>query len=60
MKLSAVIAALEAEKTRLGDVEVFTEYNDGRCTTCETPRPQVKHREIWRGHPAGKRYFISL
>ena len=60
MKLSALIATLQAFQRKLGDVEVFTEYNDGRATFAEEPHPVVRHREIWKGHSAGKRYFIDL
>ena len=57
---------LQKELKQFGDVEVFTEDNDGRSTSASRVelskwRPTfVSHREIWKGHSDGKRHFINL
>jgi hypothetical protein len=59
MKLSEVIKYLIEELNTRGDVEVYKEENDGRATYSYKYRPVLKYREIWKGHPDGKRHYLD-
>jgi hypothetical protein len=61
MKLEQLIAELQQQLALVGNVDLYTEVNDGRSTSAYSLRtPVIKYREIWKGHPAGKKWFLSI
>ena len=59
MKLSETIKYFQSLQAEIGDVDLFVEDNDGRCT-CSMPfKPKVTHRVIWKGHSAPPRYYVD-
>lgn len=58
MKISEVIAALESAQRELGDVELYSQVNDGRSTFAEKVNAKVVYTAIWAGHSQGKRNFL--
>lgn len=47
MKLSEIIAVLEREKARLGDVEISVLSSDGRSTWVSRYNPEIEHHKPW-------------
>lgn len=60
MKISEIIKSFENLQKIYGNIDCVTEAGDGRSTWAEPPRPRVSYTEIWKGHPAGKKWFVTL
>lgn len=59
MKISEMIKVLQQTQTKQGDIELFSEQNDGYSTWAEPATISIQYREIWHKHPAGKKWFVS-
>ena len=60
MKLSEMIMFLEAEKKRLGDVEVHTEMSDGHSTFgLPLKWTAVVFRKLWKGHGQPAQWYLT-
>lgn len=60
MRISAMIARLQTLQEKVGDIELFSEYNDGRVTWAEPTNLNITNREIWPGHSAGRKNFVTV
>jgi len=60
MRISEMIAFLDSERARLGDVEVYEEKKDmGSTRYCPLKWSPMTRRKLWTTHPDPRWYLTS-
>lgn len=58
MKLSEFIKYLQEQQKQIGDVELYTEVDDGRSTYSAKLNPRIIYRKIWPKHPDPAKWYL--